>query len=118
MSQHQFRMGLNRTPNERRKDRRRAELALGRPLKRTEQVHHHADTQLVICQDRAFHALLHTRTLTVRAGGNPNKQRYCPECKTIRRPTAFDSIYGLSCSTCVATPPTTRGRLWAWRDPR
>ena len=42
-------------------DRKRAERALGRPLTRWQQVHHHSPTQLVICEDVAYHHLLHAR---------------------------------------------------------
>jgi hypothetical protein len=41
-------------------DRKRAEKALGRPLKRPELVHHHSRKQLVICPDAAYHRMLHT----------------------------------------------------------
>jgi len=47
------------TAVERQRDRRRAVKALGRPLRGTEEVHHFTRTQLVICPDRAYHALLH-----------------------------------------------------------
>ncbi len=45
--------------------RERAEQALGHPLPPSAVVHHHTydgdRSQLVICQDRAYHALLHQR---------------------------------------------------------
>lgn len=47
--------------------RRRAELALGKPLPRGAEVHHADGSKgdnaplLVICQDRAYHMLLHKR---------------------------------------------------------
>lgn len=41
------------------KDRKRAEQALGHPLKRSQPVHHFTETQLVICEDAKYHALLH-----------------------------------------------------------
>jgi hypothetical protein len=34
----------------------------------------------VICQDHAYHALLHQRTAVVAVGGNPNTQRLCRAC--------------------------------------
>lgn len=47
--------------------RRRAVQALGRPLPKGSELHHvdgshRADASLVICQDRAYHNLLHART--------------------------------------------------------
>lgn len=63
----------------------RAEKALGRPLP-PEAVVHHADgskgdkAPLVICQDQAYHLLLHRRMRIVRAGGNPNTQSICRVC--------------------------------------
>lgn len=66
----------------------RAELALGKPLPKGAEVHHAdlsiSDTApLVICQNRAYHGLLHMRTRIVRAGGNPNTQRICADCKCV-----------------------------------
>lgn len=43
------------------KDRKRAERALGHPLKRSQLVHHFTETQLVICEDAEYHVLLHER---------------------------------------------------------
>lgn len=47
--------------------RARAERAIGRRLKRSEHVHHHSHTQLVICS-QAYHAWLHSemRRLNIR----------------------------------------------------
>lgn len=50
--------------------RLRAELALGRKLKRTEHVHHHSETQLVIC-DAKYHRWLHK---AMRERGIPNPE--------------------------------------------
>ncbi len=44
----------------RRRDRARAEAAIGRPLTKQEIVHHHSATQLVIC-DHSYHRWLHGR---------------------------------------------------------
>lgn len=63
----------------------RAEAALGKPLPAQAVVHHadgskRADAQLVICQDNAYHLLLHARMRVVKAGGNPNTDRVCSRC--------------------------------------
>jgi hypothetical protein len=42
-----------------------------------------APSNLVACQDTAYHFLLHVRTRTVRAGGDPNTQRVCGRCKRV-----------------------------------
>lgn len=61
-----------------------AEKALGKPLSEGAEVHHHGErddnTQLVICQDRAYHRLLHQRTRALRACGHAN-WRKCKYCK-------------------------------------
>lgn len=65
-----------------------AERALGRPLPAGAEVHHvdenshnNAPSNLVICQDKAYHKLLHYRARIVRAGANPNTHRLCSLCK-------------------------------------
>lgn len=69
-----------------------AEQALGRPLPPNAVVHHFDGGknggQLVICQDRAYHALLHVRQRAYEATGNPDK-RHCANCKE------FDDIFNL-----------------------
>jgi len=50
----------------------RAEKALGRGLSSPELVHHHTETQLVICQDGKYHKLLHSRTAAYRKTGDAN----------------------------------------------
>lgn len=65
---------------------RLAERALGRALKRPEQVHHVNEDKLddrpenlVICPNAAYHALLHIRTRALRESGNANL-RSCGFC--------------------------------------
>lgn len=69
------------------------ERALGHPIPRPGEVHHvdenprnNANSNLVVCHDRAYHHLLHLRTKVVKAGGDPNTQRVCGTCK---RPRLF-----------------------------
>jgi DNA-binding MarR family transcriptional regulator len=73
-----------------------AEKALGKPLPEGAEVHHidgtkrnNANRNLVICQDRAYHALLHVRARVVRAGGDPNTQRLCGRCKQLKPLSEF-----------------------------
>lgn len=73
-----------------------AERALGKPLPRGAQVHHvdedksnNLNSNLVICQDNAYHALLHVRRRVLLAGGNPNTERLCADCKQLRSIETF-----------------------------
>jgi len=73
-----------------------AEVALGRPLPRGVQVHHANEDKtdnrrpnLVICQDFAYHQLLHIRAVVRRAGGNPNTDKLCSECGLAKPLEAF-----------------------------
>ena len=63
----------------------RAAAALGKPLPFRAVVHHAdgsrtVDSPLVICENQAYHILLHVRTRIVRAGGNPNTDGLCKRC--------------------------------------
>lgn len=67
----------------------RAERALGKPLP-PQAVVHHADgsiderAPLVICENQAYHALLHRRMRIKAAGGNPNTDRICCGCRFVK----------------------------------
>ena len=82
--------------------RMRAEAALGRPLPAGCEVHHpdedktNLTARLVICQDIAYHKLLHHRKRVLAAGGNPNTEKICGRCHVVKPLTAFS--------------PTRRGR--------
>ena len=82
-----------------------AERALGKPLPSGVEVHHADGTKserspLVICQNRAYH-MLHARTRILRAGGNPNTDRICCECKRVL-PLAEFYGDGNQCRACRA----------------
>ncbi len=74
-----------------------AERALGHDLPEGAQVHHrdgnkrhNANANLVICQDAAYHKLLHVRTRVVLAGGDPNTQRICAHCRELKAFAEFN----------------------------
>ena len=84
-----------------------AERALGKPLPPKAQIHHadenprnNTPSNLVICQDRTYHKLLHFRARIVRAGGNPDTEKICSTCKTLKPLADFNravrSIAGIS----------------------
>ncbi len=67
-----------------------AEKALGRRLRGAEEVHHvddntlnNANSNLVICQSRSYHMLLHARARVIRAGGNPETEKICKHCNRV-----------------------------------
>lgn len=85
-----------------------AERALGRYLPEGAEVHHvngegkdNRSDNLVICQDHAYHMLLHMRTKTYHATGDPNKRR-CRHCKEWDDPINLSyhsrQWYHLSCN--------------------
>lgn len=68
-----------------------AERVLGKKLPPQAHVHHfdgngrnNANRNLVICQDAAYHKLLHRRQRIRDLGGDPNTQSWCSMCKSIR----------------------------------
>ena len=92
--------------------RLRAERALGKTLPACVPVHHvdgtrRDNTPLVICQDDAYHKLLHVRTRVLAVGGNPNTDQVCCRCQTPKALTEFNQgngAYGRStmCRVCFA----------------
>jgi hypothetical protein len=93
--------------------RSRAEAALGRPLRRGEEVHHASGIKtdalgpLVICQGRSYHFLLHARMRIRAAGGNPNTEKICSHCQVVKPRSEFNrnrvAHDGLSASCRICT---------------
>ena len=68
-----------------------AESVLGHRLPDGAEIHHvdgnrlnNSRGNLVICQDRSYHRLLHARAKVVRAGGNPNTEKICTLCRAVK----------------------------------
>jgi hypothetical protein len=75
--------------------RLRAEAALGKPLPVGAQVHHadgskRGDAPLVICQDQAYHYLLHRRKQIQDLGGDPHRDRLCRACQSLKPFSEFN----------------------------
>lgn len=73
-----------------------AEHALGKPMPRQAIVHHidenklnNSPSNLAICQDRAYHLLIHKRMRILAAGGNPNTEKICCRCHKPKRLDCF-----------------------------
>ena len=87
-----------------------AEHALGHPIPPNAVVHHvdgdigSMSPRLVICEDRAYHKLLHYRASLVGLGINPNTHRRCGSCGLAVPPSGFNRrrlLHGLGfLSTC------------------
>lgn len=64
------------------------ESILGKELPKGVVVHHvdenhrnNKNSNLVVCENQAYHMLLHQRQRVVAAGGDPNTQAICGKCK-------------------------------------
>ena len=84
------------------------EKAMSRYLPLGAQVHHcnevrtdNENRNLVVCQDLAYHKLLHRRMRIKAAGGNPNTDQICRSCKQTKDQSNFRDIYS-NCRPCHA----------------
>lgn len=73
-----------------------AERVMGKRLPITAVVHHlnenrrdNSRSNLIVCQDQAYHLFLHARARIFRAGGNPNTDKICGRCMQVKPKTDF-----------------------------
>lgn len=73
-----------------------AEKVLGKKLPKGAVVHHvdedptnNTPTNLVVCPSRAYHRLLHARLRIQNAGGHPDKDKVCGECRELKPKNQF-----------------------------
>ena len=62
-----------------------AEKALGKPLRLPHVIHHYTPKQIVICENQAYHQLLHQRQRALQICGHANWLR-CSWCKKYDNP--------------------------------
>ena len=92
-----------------------ARRVLGRELPEGAEIHHvdgdkrnNEHSNLVICQDHAYHALLHYRLRVLRGGGNPNTDGICGRCGLVKPLGQFNRrgavLHGVSssCKACAS----------------
>ena len=91
-----------------------AEKAIGRFLPEAHPVHHaneirsdNSNSNLVICESRAYHRLLHARLRIVHAGGDPDLHKICWHCRKLKLRSEYPKSRGRGdglnpeCNACV-----------------
>ncbi len=106
-----------------------AEEAFGKTLPSGACVHHlnldrddNAKSNLVICENQAYHSLLHVRTRVIMAGGDPSRHKFCWRCRAMldihcfsKNKDNFDLLSG-QCRSCAnATNKAYRQRTYRQR---
>lgn len=100
-----------------------AENALGKKLPKHAEVHHvnedkrdNRNCNLVICPNCKYHRLLHARMRILKAGGDPNTDKICSSCKSLKSRSSFGlgrrEYDGLDtrCKDCVSRETRARWR--------
>ncbi len=99
-----------------------AEKAIGRYLEAAHPVHHvneiksdNSNSNLVICEDNAYHMLLHQRQRVLDRGGNPDTDKRCFKCDAVKSKSEFvrssnsrDGLHGY-CRPCDSSTRKLRG---------
>ncbi len=84
-----------------------AERALGKFLPSGAVVHHvdsvpsnNENNNLVICQNQAYHMLIHSRTRILRMGGHPDRDGICSQCHMVKPKLEFYPSKGSTGHRC------------------
>jgi len=91
---------------------------IGIEINHTKVIHHHCNFdgsfELVLCQDQAYHKLLHIREDAIRYSGNVNWRR-CTYCKQYDAPENLTiNIKGIYHSKCITK--WNKERYWNPRE--
>ncbi len=109
------------------------ERAFGRPVEAKHPIHHfdldranNANTNLVLCEDTAYHQILHIRQRIVARGGDPNLDKICSDCGCVLARTEFHADasrkqdgLNTACKRCHAIRIDRRRNkgAWVWKKP-